>query len=248
MELHDQGIEREHYDMFFHLAWDAPFGAGRNDFMLQSQNVRASMVALACAKLLGCDVFVGAGSQAEYGRVPQGTRLSPDTPVNPDSGYGSAKLCAGNLTRAFAKEKGIRHVWTRILSVYGPGDRDETLISTAVSRMLRNEETEFSPCEQIWDYLYSGDAARALLLAGEKGTDGKTYVIGSGEGRPLRWYIEKIAELTGYTKEIGFGRRDYNEKQVMYLVADIDELTRDTGFVPQVSFEDGIRQLLAKEK
>ena len=139
----------------------------------------------------------------------------------------------------------MRHIWARILSVYGPYDRAETMISTAVSRMMRNEETEFSPCEQIWDYLYSEDAARALLLAGEKGISGKTYVVGSGEAHPLRWYIEKIAEITGYTKEIGFGKRPYNDKQVMHLVADISELTEDTGFRPMVDFETGIRNMIS---
>ena len=231
------------FDMFFHMAWEAPFGAGRDDIFLQLQNVRAAMEAAKFAKQLGCQVFVGTGSQAEYGRVGE-VRLRSDTPVNPETGYGSAKLCAGYLTRQFAEQEGMRHIWTRILSVYGPYDRSETLISTAVSRMRNNEDTEFTPCEQIWDYIYSEDAARALLLAGEKGIHGKTYVIGSGEAHPLRWYIEKIAEITGYTKEIGFGKRPYNEKQVMHLVADITELTEDTGFLPEIGFDEGIRRLI----
>ena len=288
-------------NIFFHLAWEAPFGAGRDDLKLQMRNVRAAVEAVDFARKLGCQTFVGTGSQAEYGRVErnyreaygtlerinpalydhaensaetdgdfalhkasenrdgtntkdkyrrisavsEGLRLRPDTPTNPETGYGSAKLCAGYLTRYYAEQSGMRHIWARILSVYGPYDRAETMISTAVSRMMRNEETEFSPCEQIWDYLYSEDAARALLLAGEKGISGKTYVVGSGEAHPLRWYIEKIAEITGYTKEIGFGKRPYNDKQVMHLVADISELTEDTGFRPMVDFETGIRNMIS---
>ena len=240
--MQEQGIPVEGYSMFFHLAWSASFGEGRNDLHLQAMNVRAAMDAVRMARLLGCSTFVGTGSQAEYGRVDDALR--PDTQANPETGYGSGKYFAGSLTRSWAEKEGMKHIWTRILSVYGPYDRPETLISTAVSRMLRNEDTAFSPCEQIWDYLYSEDAARALLLAAKKGISGKTYVIGSGEGRPLRWYIEKIAEITGYTKEIGFGKRPYNDKQVMHLVADIRELTEDTGFVPEVSFEEGIRRVV----
>ena len=229
-------------DIFFHLAWEASYGAGRDDLILQTRNVHAAMDAVRLAKLLGCRTFVGAGSQAEYGRVDKALR--PDTETDPETAYGSAKFCAGNLTRFYAEQEGLRHIWMRILSVYGPHDRMETMISTAVSRMTKNEETEFSPCEQIWDYLYSEDAAWAMILAGENGIDGKTYVLGSGEAHPLRWYIEKIAGITGYTKEIGFGKRPYNEKQVMHLVADISELTEDTGFRPTVDFETGIRNLI----
>ena len=109
--------------------------------------------------------------------------------------------------------------------------------------MSANEETEFTPCDQMWDYIYSDDAARAILLAAQKGESGKVYMIGSGEVHPLKEYIEKIAEITGYRKEIGFGKRPYNDKQVMYLQADIRELEK-LGFRTQVSFEEGIRRIL----
>ena len=239
-EMREEPSER----IFFHLAWEASYGDERNNLLVQMRNVHAAMDAVAFAKKLGCRVFAGAGSQAEYGRVEGQISLRSETPTNPETGYGSAKLCAGHLTRYYAEQNGIRHIWTRILSVYGPYDRPETLISTAVSRMKKNEETKFTPCEQIWDYLYSEDAAKALLLAGEKGIHGKTYVVGSGMAHPLRWYIERVAEITGYTKEIGFGKLPYNEKQVMHLVADITELTEDTGFRPEVDFETGIRNMI----
>ena len=251
MENTEQEYDSESY--FFHLAWDASYGEGRNDIHHQMQNVSAALEAVTFAKNLGCGTFVGAGSQAEYGRIEQAAgaelrelRLRPDTPTNPETGYGNAKLCAGHLTRYFAEQNGMRHIWARVLSVYGPYDRSETLISTAVRNMVQNEETEFSPCEQIWDYLYSEDAAKALLLAGEKGIDGKTYVVGSGEAHSLRWYVEQIAEATEYKKEIGFGKRPYNEGQVMYLVADISELTKDTGFVPEITFDQGIRRYIQR--
>ena len=241
-KMKQQGIPTEGYTMFFHLAWAASFGEERNNILLQMQNVQASMDAVLLAKKLGCEAFIGIGSQAEYGRIRE--VLRPHTPTEPENGYGSAKLCAGQMTRFLCEEQGIRHVWDRVLSVFGPYDRPETLISTAVRKMAGNEETEFSPCEQIWDYIYSEDAARAILLSGEKGMDGKIYVIGGGVGMPLRWYIERIAEITGYQKEIGFGKRPYNKKQVMHLTADISELKRDTGFSPEISFEEGIRRTL----
>ena len=257
-EMEKQGIrwemtEKDPESIFFHLAWEESFGEGRNDVHVQMQNVRASMEAVSFAKMLGCGTFVGAGSQAEYGRVEQqpgsmfpDLSLRSDTPTNPDTGYGSAKLCAGYFTRYFAEHEGLRHIWMRVLSVYGPHDREETMISTAVRRMLRNEETEFTPSEQIWDYIYSEDAARAFLLAGEKGVSGRTYVLGSGEGHPLRWYIERIAAITGYKKEIGFGKRPYNENQVMHLVADITKLMDDTGFEPAIGFDMGIQALVER--
>jgi len=241
LEMEKQGIETDGYELFFHLAWMAPFGKDRDNLDLQLENIRAALAAVRFAKALGCNAFIGTGSQAEYGRV-EGI-LSPDTPAFPETGYGITKLCTGQLTRLSCEQLGMRHIWCRVLSVYGPYDRDQTLISYAVIKMMENEDTEFSPCDQMWDYIYSDDAARAILLAGQKGENGKVYMIGSGEVHPLREYIEKIAEITGYTKEIGFGKRPYNDKQVMYLQADTDGL-RTAGFTTSVSFAEGISRII----
>lgn len=244
-EMNKQGIEKEGYELFFHLAWMAPFGKDRDNLDLQMNNVKAAIAAVRFAKELGCATFIGTGSQAEYGRV-EGL-LSPNTPAFPESGYGITKLCAGQLTRLACEQNGLRHIWCRVLSVYGPYDRDQTLISYAVKKMMNNEDTEFSPCDQMWDYIYSDDAARAILLVGQKGESGKVYMIGNGEVHPLKEYIHKIAEITEYKKEIGFGKRPYNDKQVMYLQADISEL-RELGFQLMVKFDEGIRMIIEQSR
>ena len=45
--------------------------------------------------------------------------------------------------------------------------------------------------------------------------------------------------------ELGIGKLPYNQNQVMYLCADIEELTKDTGFVPEYTFEKGIQETVA---
>ena len=121
------------------------------------------------------------------------------------------------------------------------------MIASAVRAMLAGAETSFTACEQMWDYLYADDAAEALLCAAQKGEDGKIYVVGGAEAYPLREYIETIARLTGYTEQIGFGRRAYNPGQVMFLKADPESL-RSIGFIPRVSFEEGIRRTIAWQR
>lgn len=241
VEMAKQGIASVGYELFFHLAWMAPFGEGRNNLDLQLENVKASLAAVRFAKELGCTTFIGAGSQAEYGRVTG--KLFPDTPTFPETGYGIAKLCAGQMTRLACEKADLKHIWTRILSVYGPHDGAQSLISVAIDDMMNDRETSFTPCEQMWDYIYSEDAARAMLLAAEKGKHGNVYVIGSGEAHPLKENIQKIADIINYKKEIGFGRRPYNDKQVMNLQADTNALT-ELKFKQQLSFEEGIRKTI----
>ena len=71
----------EDYDIFIHLAWNGTFGDTRNDMRLQSDNIKFALDAVELANRLGCKTFIGAGSQAEYGRVDK--PLTSDTPAFP---------------------------------------------------------------------------------------------------------------------------------------------------------------------
>lgn len=230
------------YDVFFHLAWEGTTGAKREDADLQTDNIGYCLDAVRAAARLGCHTFIGAGSQAEYGRVVG--KLRPDTPVFPETAYGIAKLCAGMMSRELAHQLGIRHIWTRILSVYGPYDTEESLIMSTIRKLLSGAGLKFTAGEQIWDYLYSSDAARALYLLGERGVDGKVYVLGSGRARPLKEYINEICRAAGKEAAVELGALPYGQRQVMYLCADISELQEDTAFSPRVEFTDGIRKIL----
>ena len=163
------------FDVFYHLAWSGTTGQARNDMYLQNKNVQYALDAVGAAKRFGCTTFIGAGSQAEYGRV-EGI-LKSDTPTFPEMGYGYSKLCAGLMTRDYAHQLGLKHVWCRILSVYGPNDGMQSLVMSVIGALSNGNIPKCTKGEQQWDYLYSVDAAKAFLLMAEKGVDGKTYVL-----------------------------------------------------------------------
>lgn len=236
------------YDAFFHFAWDGTYGATRQDMELQARNILYTLDAARLAGALGCGVFVGAGSQSEFGHV-DGV-LSPDLPCNPDNGYGIAKLAAGRMSRILCSQLGVHHEWCRIVSLYGPYDGAQTMVMSGIYRMLRGERPQYTKGDQVWDYIYSRDAARAFRLVAEKGKDGSVYCFGTGKPRLLRDYILAIRDAIDPSLEIGMGELPYYPNQVMHLEADITNLTEDTGFVPRYSFEDGIRETVdwAKEQ
>ena len=229
------------YDTFIHLSWEKTFGVSRDDAEVQTLNIQYTLDACQLACRCGCQVFVGAGSQAEYG--VQTVYLTPDLPVKPESGYGIAKYAAGKLSAMLCKSLGIRHCWARILSVYGPHDGENTLISYVIRELQAGRSPELTRCEQLWDYLYADDAGDALLAIAEKGIDGKAYPLGSGQGRKLSDYIEVIHQAINPAMEIRYGAKDYYPHQPMHLVADIRELTADVGWTPRVTFEDGIQHI-----
>lgn len=234
-------------DVFFHLGWlGTQNNENRQNMCLQNTNVRYTLDAVEAAHALHCRAFIGAGSQAEYGRV-QGI-ICPETVPQPISGYGMAKLCAGQMTRAICQQYGIRHVWPRVISVFGPNDAPKTLISVVIDKLLRGEKPSLTAGEQLWDYLYSADAAEAFYQIALKGKDGAIYVIGSGQTKPLKEYMASIRNAINPALPLGLGDIPYLTDQVMQLTADISSLTADTGWRPQTSFEDGIRALILDKK
>jgi UDP-glucose 4-epimerase len=230
------------YDVFYHLAWEKTFGASRNDVDTQVANIQYTLDAVRLAKRLGCKKFIGAGSQAEYGIVTE--PLRPETPVNPESGYGIAKYAAGKLSRSLCTQLNLQFNWVRVLSVFGPLDGPHTLIMYAINELRAGRSPEFTKCEQIWDYLYRDDAARAFLAIGKNGVDGKTYPLGSGNRKRLSEYLEIIRDIIAPGIALQFGRKEYYPHQPMYLCADISELTRDTGWKPEILFEEGIKKII----
>lgn len=240
-----QNTTEKEYDVFYHFAWAGTAGDGRNDMYLQNENVKYALDAVGAAKRFGCKRFVGAGSQAEYGRV-EGV-LRSNTPTFPETGYGIAKLCAGQMTREYAYQLGMEHIWTRILSVYGPNDGAQSMVMSAINKLQNGEVPKFTKGEQMWDYLYSEDAAAAFRLIGEKGIDGKVYVLGSGEAKPLAEYIEDIRYVVNPKGKIEMGAIPYAPRQVMFLKADTTQLESDVNWKANTDFRDGIKRILMQE-
>ncbi len=234
------------YDAFFHLAWDGSTGKEkvnqRNNFKLQTQNISYALDAVELCHNIECPVFLMTGSQAEYGRKK--VAITEEMEKHPENGYGMAKLCAEGMTRLLCKQYGIRHIWPILFSVYGPYDGTESLIDTSIRRLIKQEELAFTAAEQQWDYLYSFDAAKALYLLAEKGVDGECYNVAYGVTKSLRDYISIIYQVAASGIGPSFGAIPYAKNQTMLLSANISKLIHDTGFSPEYTFEEGIRQIL----
>lgn len=241
-EMKDFDVLDLRAEVLFHLAWGHTNRELRNEMQPQIDNISYSIDSVSLAKKLQCKVYVGAGSQAEYGKSEE--KLNEDTFVHPETAYGMAKLCAGQMTRMECKKNGIKHIWPRILSTYGPNTQDTTILNYTIRCLLNDEIPNLTNCEQIWDYLYVDDAARALMLLAEKGRDGEVYIVSSGKAKTLKEYVDITKNKMKSNIKIGFGNIPYGENSVMHLIGNITKLQEDTGFVPVISFEEGIEKTI----
>ena len=237
-ELIHEGCE-----VFYHIAWDGTGASRDRSIQGQANNVVYTLKALHAAKDLGCRMFIGAGSQAEYGKSML-DKIGPDALTSPISAYGVAKYAAGRLGRMEADRLGLDFVWARVFSVYGKYDKETSMISSSLRRFLRHEPADFTGASQRWDYLFSDDAGRAFVMIGQRVHGSRVYCIGSGQSRPLRDYIVEMRDAVDPTLEISFGKIPYTDAGPISICADISALTADTGWQPVVEFQQGIRECI----
>ena len=237
----DNEINDNAFDVIYHLGWEGSDRDSRNDPDIQAKNIEYTKNVIDLAKRIGCKTFIGAGSQAEFGSV-EGV-IDETVPSNPVSEYGKAKLKVEQFSREYCSELGIRHIWTRIFSVYGPGMGMDSLITYSIRELMNGKSPKSTKGEQIWDFLYSDDAAEALYLLALKGRDKDVYCISGGEGKMVKEYLEIMRDVINPSVELVFGEVPYSPNQIMELVGDISKLKNDTGFKPEISFEEGIRRM-----
>ena len=149
------------------------------------------------------------------------------------------------MSRILANQYNIKHIWTRIFSVYGPYDNEKTMIMNTIKTMIeKGISPEYTKGEQMWDYIYSEDIAKAFYLLGEKGEKNEIYCIAQGEPKQLRTYIEKIRNKIDKNIKLKLGAIPYSYKQVMNLTVNTNKLNKKIGFIPEHTFEDGIEKTI----
>ena len=228
----------EQADIFYHLAWSGSTGGDRGDYVLQLQNVKWTLDAVGVAKKLGCKRFVGAGTLAEYD-VQAYTPLDGSTP-NRVSCYGVAKMSAHYMSKAECCQHGLEHVWAFLSNTYGEGNFTSNFVNFAVRTMLSGKKAEFTSGEQYYDFVHVKDTAQGLACIGEKGKRNCSYYIGSGFPAQLKEFIIRIRDAIDPSIELHLGAIPFNGVSHPLSVFGCRKLMEDTGYLPSVSFCDGI--------
>jgi nucleoside-diphosphate-sugar epimerase len=227
-----------HPDAVVHFAWRGVNQAERNS-RGQGRNIVDALELVNLAADAGATVFVGAGSQAEYG--PYDRPIFEYDVARPTTLYGIAKLAAGLMAEKLCAEHNVRFAWLRIFSTYGPKDADHWLIPSVIRTLRSGNHMALTACEQRWGFLHARDAAIAFRLVLENPAARGIYNLGSPDAPPLRETVLWLRSLVHSGSTLGFGEVSYRPDQVMVLAADVSRLAA-LGWRPAVSLAAGLRE------
>ncbi len=229
-------------DGFLHLGWDGVGAAGRSDMNIQNKNVQDAVNCMYGAANLGCKKFLFAGSQAEYG--PKIEVIRETDSCEPVINYGKGKLMVCEKLSELSQKLSITYYHTRIFSVYGTGDHPWALVSACIRTLCAGEQMKLSSCRQYWNYIHVLDAARDLCALLFSDASAGIYNVASRDTRELKAFVEEIHKACREFGSCAYGSYDPSEKPVS-LMPDVSRLQGAIGMLEEISFEEGIREMVA---
>jgi len=184
--------------------------------------------------------------------VPAGSELplfTEATAYAPSSPYSASKASSDHLVRAWLRTYGFPTLVTNCSNNYGPYHFPEKLIPLVILNALEGKPLPiYGKGDQIRDWLYVEDHARALYTVVTQGKVGETYNIG---GHNEKKNLEVVHTICDLLDEIVPKQGSYRE-QLTYVTdrpghdrryaIDADKISRELGWKPQETFETGIRK------
>lgn len=195
-----------------------------------------------------------------YGDLPEDPSVlfTEATPYAPSSPYSASKASSDHLVRAWMRTYGLPVVVTNCSNNYGPYHFPEKLIPLVILNALERKPLPvYGQGQQIRDWLYVEDHARALYKVVSEGKVGETYNIGGhNEKRNLdvvHTICDLLDELSPNTRPQTNNGETQSHRSLITFVADrpghdmryaIDagKIQRELGWVPQETFETGLRK------
>lgn len=238
------GFEVSKECVFLNLAWGGINILSDLNIKAQFDNVAQSIKALEVAANLGCSKFVHIGTMEEAFTYKY---LELDYKKNSEYNrhviYSVAKIAAKNSLKAKASQLGIDYIHVLHSHVMGPDDDKDSFLQVTLKKFHDGGDLIFSSGEQLFDVISLNDCCQGYLLICLKGKKDKQYWVGSGKPCRLKEYVERMYKLYPSKEVMQFGKLSYNDVQLTKEDFSIDELKNDTGYEPQDTFEDTVKEL-----
>ena len=194
--------------------------------------------------------FLHVSTDEVYGTLqPADPAFTEETPFAPNSPYAASKAASDHVVRSFQHTYGFPTLTTNCSNNYGPYHFPEKLIPLVILNALDGKELPiYGDGQQVRDWLYVEDHARAIWLVLQRGRVGETYNIGGLNERPNLEVVQQICRLLdakssrpdgrGYAQQITYVK-DRPGHDRRYAI-DCGKIGREFGWKPAESFETGL--------
>jgi len=205
-----------------------------------STNVMGTVRALEAARHAGVKKFVYAASSSCYGLATQ-VPTTESASISPQYPYALSKYQGEQAVLHWGQVYGLPVNSIRIFNAYGPRGKTTgaygAVFGVFLAQKLAGKPfTVVGDGTQKRDFVFATDVARAFLAAAETAHNQEIYNLGAGNPQSVNRLVELIGgEVTYVPKRPG-------EPDVTW--AALDKITRELGWEPRVSFEQGVQEMI----
>jgi dTDP-glucose 4,6-dehydratase len=197
-------------------------------------------------------LFYHISTDEVYGSAEQGEFFTENTPIDPRSPYSASKASSDHFVNAFNNSFGLPTMISRCSNNYGPYHFPEKLIPLLINNILNNKPLPvYGKGDNIRDWLYVEDHARAIDTIFHKGKQGEVYNIGGNN----EWKNIDLVNFLCHLMDQKLGREEGTSAKLITYVKDraghdlryaIDasKLIGETGWRPEVTFEIGLEKTI----
>jgi dTDP-glucose 4,6-dehydratase len=193
--------------------------------------------------------FLHVSTDEVYGSLGDDGLFTEDTPYDPSSPYSASKASSDHLATAWQRTYGLPVVVSNCSNNYGPYHFPEKLIPLAILNALDGERLPvYGKGENVRDWLYVEDHARALDLIAERGRVGHTYNVGGRNERRNIDVVERICEVVDRLRPANRPRSELIDfvtdrpgHDARYAI-DASKLESELGWSARETFDTGIEK------
>lgn len=241
-------------DAVVHLAAIARVSEARQDpgrawVVNAAGTARLTEAVLARREKNGGDPVVLVASSAEvYGSGPPVPRRETD-PLLPQSAYAASKVAAEIAALEVWRRSGLRVIIARPFQHTGPTQPKQYVVPSFVERLLAARaagatRVPTGNLEPVRDLLDVRDVTDAYLALLSRGVAGEVYNIARGEGIKLRELFHRLADLVGVRVDPVPDPALIRSSDIPYLVGDGSKLRNATGWLPHITLDQTLRELV----
>lgn len=179
-----------------------------------------------------------------YGALGKDGYFTEETSLHPNSPYAASKASADLMVQAYSHTYGLPVNITRCSNNYGPFQYPEKLIPLMITYALENKKLPvYGDGLQIRDWLHVMDHCTAIEHVLVNGKYGEVYNIGGNSEKTNEEVVKAILDELGKDHDLIEHVKDRPGHDRRYAI-DHSKITKDLGWAPSVSFEEGIRQTI----
>ncbi|WP_144473445.1 MULTISPECIES: dTDP-glucose 4,6-dehydratase [Bacillus] len=170
--------------------------------------------------------------------------FTEQTPLSPNNPYSASKASSDLLVKSYIHTHQLPAMITRCSNNYGPYQHEEKLIPTIIRKAINGEKIPiYGDGQQIRDWLYVEDHAKAVKQVLENGTAGQVYNIGGGNEKTNLDLTKTILTQLGISHDRIAFVEDRKGHDRRYAI-DASKLKRGLGWTQLTSFEAGIEKTI----